>query len=71
MNRTKSNSNLFLLEGSNKWTPKKWGLYPPKWGVPLKVTYNLHQPTCTKLVRSKYKTTSKAKGVGSRKYLRG
>jgi hypothetical protein len=36
---SKGNSDLFLLEGSNKWTPKKWGLYPPKWGVPLKVIY--------------------------------
>ena len=64
-------SDFVLLEGSNKWTPKKWGLYPPKWGVPLKVTYNMYQPTCMKLVRIKYKTTSKARGMGSRKYLRG
>ena len=59
------NSNLFLLEGSNKWTPKKWGLNPPRWGVPLKSNLqNLRQPTYTGSVRVKEIITSRRKRRG-------
>ena len=34
---TKKNSSLFLLEGSNKWTPRKMGILPTEVGNPTKV----------------------------------
>ena len=60
---------MFLLEGSNKWTPRKRGILPTEVGNPMKVTYN---PVTTHLhivSKSEKKITSKTKMKGEREYL--
>ena len=63
------NSNLFLLEGSNKWTPKKWGLNPPRWGVPLKETDKPVPTHYTESVRVKINFNFKEKEKEEGEYL--
>jgi hypothetical protein len=52
------NSNLILLEGSNKWTPRKLGIQPTEVGNPTRVTGKpgtTHLQTVSKMKKINFK----------------